>query len=291
MLTRIRARLKMLVPKALKIILHKVHYLVALTKRGAVFLYHRLRGESIYTNRYHHDSGVNFFVPNLRSFERARYAHQKEPITRRFISDIPDGATFWDIGSNIGVFGILAAKRGIRTVCFEPLASNYFALSKNVELNPATFDRIVIVPLALTNASGVETLYCPTTEAGYSGVQFGRTVDERGNEFRAQVKINLLGMSGSAVNEVLPHGFRDPTHIKLDVDGIELEILHGLGPLLSSANLRAVLVEVNLGVEQNLAAITQLMSENGLFNHPKDREQTVLGHRNASCFNYIFRRA
>lgn len=276
--------------KRAKKAINKARYLINFSVRVCEFLYYRIKGRGVYTNQAHSDLGVKFFVPNLRSFERARYAHQKEPMTRRFISEIPHGSTLWDIGSNIGVFGILAAQRGVRTVCFEPLASNYFVLSKNVELNPSILDRVVIVPLALSDKSGVEVLYCPATEAGYSGVQFGRATDERGEEIGQRAKLNVLGISGSAVSEILPLRFRYPTHVKLDVDGIELEILQGLGSLLSCAYLRAVLVEVNLGHEESFSAISQLLNENGLFNCSEDREKTVLGKSNLLCFNYIFRR-
>lgn len=275
--------------RKLRVVLYKLYYSCNRIVKLAIFWYFRLSGGGVL---YNHTLGVKFYIPNFRSFERARHAHQKEPITRRFISEIPDGSTFWDIGSNIGLYGILAAKRtGVNTVCFEPLPANYFILAKNVELNPEVGCQIVIVPLPLTNISGVEVLYCPVTEAGYSGVQFGHCLDESGNDLENPVKINMLGMSGNSVSKILPNSFSRPTHIKLDVDGIELEILSGLGDLLRSKMLKAVLVELNINAQENYFAIQKLLNDNELYNDVDDREQTVLGQGDPSFFNYIFRRA
>lgn len=286
---RIKLLMKVLLPRVLRVVLYKLYYSCSRIVNLAIFwCFRSFRGDCL----YNHKLGVKFYIPNFRSFERARYAHQKEPITRHFISELAEGSTFWDIGSNIGLFGILGAKRkGVKTVCFEPLPANFFILAKNVELNPEVSEQIVIVPLPLTNVSRVEALCCPLTEAGYSGVQFGRSIDESGNEFENPIKINLLGMTGASVSEILPNGFSRPTHIKLDVDGIELEILHGLGDLLRNDALRAVLVEININLQENYFAIQKLLNDNGFYNDVGDREQTVLAHSDPSCYNYIFRRA
>ena len=116
----------------------------------------------------------------------------------------------WDIGANIGVFSLLAAKYGVRVVSFEPLYSNYYVLCKNVEINSDISKLITVLPIALSDISMVDDLYIPTSDEGYSGVSFGEPIDQF-EEFVKTTRYNknleysskssILGMSGDEISK------------------------------------------------------------------------------------------
>ena len=58
---------------------------------------------------------------------------------------------FWDIGANVGLYSIYAAKlKNCEVYAFEPSVFNLEVLSKNIFLNKLT-DNITTISLPLTN--------------------------------------------------------------------------------------------------------------------------------------------
>ena len=67
---------------------------------------------------------------------RARTLFSKEPETIEWIDGFKDGDVFWDVGANIGVYSLYASiGRRIEVLAFEPSASNYLLLNRNIEYN------------------------------------------------------------------------------------------------------------------------------------------------------------
>src|SRR5215510_9943048 len=57
---------------------------------------------------------------------RAKSVLTKEPDTIRWIDSFDRSDVFWDVGANVGVFSLYAARsRGVRVLAFEPSADNY----------------------------------------------------------------------------------------------------------------------------------------------------------------------
>lgn len=249
----------------------------------------RFSGDT-YKNKYHAESGVKFYVPSFRSFERAVDAHSKEKITRDWVASMRPGEVLWDVGANVGVFTLLAAKRNINVVAFEPLYSNYYLLSRNIELNPDVSDKVMALPVALAENNAVDRLYIPTSDPGYSGVSFGQPVNQKGGELDYSHIMNILGLTGNTVGSFLPNGFAKPDYIKIDVDGLEDEILNGLWGVLNNSSLKSILVEVDEDWPEKKMAVEETLKSKGFVNSPEDREPTVVTSRNPSAFNCIFRR-
>ena len=75
-------------------------------------------------------------VPNKLSRYRAETFSSKEPETLVWIDDFPPNSVLWDVGANIGLYSIYAAKRpDIQVVAFEPSIFNLEFLARNVEIN------------------------------------------------------------------------------------------------------------------------------------------------------------
>jgi FkbM family methyltransferase len=77
-----------------------------------------------------------------------------------FLKLVDKSSLFYDIGSNIGYYSLLAAavsKNKIRSYAFEPMPSAFDYLQQNITLNQ--FSNIVPVKLALSDSQGTATFH------------------------------------------------------------------------------------------------------------------------------------
>ena len=79
---------------------------------------------------------LHFMTPTQLLQWRANSALSKEPDTVEWIDCFKSDEVFWDVGANVGIFSLYAARRrGVRVLAFEPSADNYMVLCRNVEMN------------------------------------------------------------------------------------------------------------------------------------------------------------
>jgi FkbM family methyltransferase len=162
----------------------------------------------------------------------------KEPETLDWIDSFTAGDVFFDIGANIGLYSLYAAKAGCRVFAFEPEARNYSRLVANIMRNG--FDRAAAYCLALSDEEKVDHLFVSGSDPGDSQHSFGSP-----NEMfprAGQVPQGCLAMSVDRL--CFDFGLPVPNHIKIDVDGIEERILAGARRVLGDPALRTLLVEV-----------------------------------------------
>ncbi len=159
----------------------------------------------------------------------------KEPWTVRWIEQrLGPGEVLYDIGANVGAYTLLAAvATGARVVAFEPSPANFAALAANVELN-AVGELVVPVPLALGEYTGSAPL---DGDAGLPGraPRLGRVAREEGTTV-------LVDRLDDVIDRFALPG---PDHLKLDVDGAELEVLAGAERLLASGRVQTLMVELD----------------------------------------------
>ena len=160
----------------------------------------------------------------------------KEPWTVRWIEQYlqPD-EVLYDVGANVGAYTLVAAVAvpGARVVAFEPGAANFAALCANLELN-AVGDRVIPVPLALGDRPGSAQL----DGLGVAGAS--RSLNGAAGPERAMT--TLVDRLDDVVGRFeLPA----PDHLKLDVDGGELEVLAGGERLLAGEGVRSAMVELD----------------------------------------------
>lgn len=162
----------------------------------------------------------------------------KEPWTVAWLErSIRPGDVVWDIGANVGVYSLIAARLlgGEGTVvAVEPGYANFAALCDNVLLNRLAA-RVIPLPLVLGETSRTGTL-------DYSDVRPGSALHLLdGNEpaaYRQPVLVHTV--DGVVSTFAVPA----PTLLKLDVDGGEAAVLAGAHATLARAELRSVLVEI-----------------------------------------------
>ena len=84
----------------------------------------------------HNDINMTFSVPNKLNHFRIDTFSEKEPETLEWIDEIPHNSILWDIGANVGLYSIYAAKRrNCQVFAFEPSVFNLELLARNIYLN------------------------------------------------------------------------------------------------------------------------------------------------------------
>ena len=70
---------------------------------------------------------LKFVILGRGASIRAMSALTKQPATIEWIDSFSPGSVFWDVGANVGVYALYAARRGdAKVVAFEPAAVNFF---------------------------------------------------------------------------------------------------------------------------------------------------------------------
>jgi len=211
---------------------------------------------------------------------RAETLLTKEPETISWIDAFDVNDIFWDIGANIGVFTLYAAKKNIKVLAFEPSPSNYFLLNKNIELNNAS-NNVSAICLAFNNTTKLDFLHMSDTRAGSAHSSFSENIDQYGKVFTPVFELAMLGFSVDDFYDRFSPNF--PNHIKIDVDGIEDKIIFGAEKVFSNPNLKSVLIELDPDRPEYTNKIVKKMNEYGL------RGDFIKG-QNASGYNAIFYR-
>ena len=88
-------------------------------------------------------------------------------------------------------------------------------------------------------------MYIPDDSIATSGSQIGQAIDEDNKEFAPAREQSIITKTLNRL--VRSNAF--PTHIKIDVDGHEGEILDGAKEVLSDIRLKSILVEFNNNLE------------------------------------------
>ena len=182
-----------------------------------------------------------FATPNPLCRYRVDTFASKEPETLEWIDSLPERSVLWDVGANVGLYSVYAAKaRRCRVYAFEPSVFNLELLARNIHHNQLQ-ERVTIAPLALGDALAVASFKMTSTEWGGALSGFGHDIDQNGAPIKAVFEYQTIGVSMDQALSLLQ--LPQPDSLKIDVDGIEHLILRGGHDVLSQA--RSVLIEIN----------------------------------------------
>lgn len=139
-------------------------------------------------------------------------------------SILKPGHIFFDIGANIGVFTLLAAKRvgSGRVYAFEPSKLHLEKLYVNLKLN--NFTNIIVNPFGLSNVSGNRDLYIPAGQGPLrnTGMASFYPVEADSKNYVLE-KIFTMRLD----DYVESNDINKIDAIKIDVEGAEMDILEG----------------------------------------------------------------
>jgi FkbM family methyltransferase len=166
------------------------------------------------------------------------------PEVYAWLKSFEPGEVFYDIGANIGMFSLAVAKihgGQVKTYAFEPSFSTFGSLVRNVIGNQFG-DVIIPFSFALGRAQGMRTFNYTDIVSGASVHTLDTVVNQTGEEFKPAFKQRVISYSLDDLVEQFD--FPVPAHVKIDVDGGEMEIIEGMQKILNSPNIKSVLVEV-----------------------------------------------
>lgn len=209
---------------------------------GGKYLFQQLLEAGMEENKAvrHQDTCMVFATPNELCRYRAGSFSSKEPDTLTWLEGIPQDAVLWDVGANVGLYSIYAAKKGARVFAFEPSVFNLELLARNIFMN-GLHGNITIVPVALSNDIGPSLFKMSTTAWGGALSTFGQDFDQHGGRLNSKFEYQTIGVAMDDVVNLL--GIPAPRYIKIDVDGIEHFILRGGAQVLKQVD--SVLIEIN----------------------------------------------
>ncbi len=215
----------------------------------------------LFSPRIHvREGGTRYtFRPKSR-MEIFRYTtfFTKEEGTLKWLRDnTKEGTVFFDIGANIGLYSLYAAKaaKDVQVYSFEPHKLNFATLLENIFLNGLE-KNINPLALALGDSSGLFHLNYNSMESGASLTQLGHTnlSEERTFTPKLSELVNSMSLDKLIESGEVPK----PDMIKIDVDGNELPILRGMTDLLKSGSgPKSLQVEINQGQRNEVAGFMQ----------------------------------
>jgi len=223
---------------------------------------------------------IQLYCPNVKVFKRCESVLRKEPETIEWIATFSPEATMFDIGANIGLYSLIAAKKGLRVVSFEPESQNFAVMNANLHLNSLS-DRISALNIALSDRNCLDYLYMPTFSYGTAFNRFGSPPEETGEMSRNAFKQAVISYTMDDFVKKYPQSV--PTHIKIDVDGIEAKIITGAAETIASPHVQSMLIELTANLEADQKAIEWIQSKGFKIASQTPKADT-------GVYNYIFRR-
>ena len=237
-----------------------------------------------------------FVCTSYREFKRAANLYLKEPGTIAWLQEeLRPGDHFLDVGANVGVFSIFAALLhggSVSVSAVEPHLVNAARLMENVQAS-GVGDRVTVLNCALAEAGGFSDFNYRSWLPASSNSQLARNTDSHGRQFDAAAR-ELKAVA--SVDELVNAGaVPRPNLVKIDVDGIEPQVLSGMKHLLTGdGRPRSLQVEVG---PQTLSIIETQLEQRGYrrearhFSKGGERRLAEAGTEREVSHNVIFRPA
>lgn len=169
----------------------------------------------------------------------------KEPETIEWIKSFDPHGVFFDVGANVGVYSLYAASLWpeMEILAFEPMPVTFSALRHNIRLN-----KYQIIPFqeAVGAFDDSVILEVPDWSSGTTGAQIkheGSDVKHEGSDGITVEMVSIDAVSDGII----------PTHIKIDIDGQELQVVLGMRQTLP--HIKSALVEVSSKSKADIVGI------------------------------------
>lgn len=159
---------------------------------------------------------------------RAHKLGGERELVEQYVGLVDEGMDIWDVGANIGVFSLFAARASAQVHSFEPDPKFAERLKRNVYLN-GWEDSVTIHEMALSDSNGETTLYTD----GVGGMSPGLSKSD--DETRNEVTVDQRRGDGLEI--------RTPDLLKIDVEGAEARVVRGMTGILDRVD--TVMVEIH----------------------------------------------
>lgn len=171
-------------------------------------------------------TSVKIRQEHIGEFDHIRAHHNESWLANELVSELGCDDCFWDVGGNIGIYTLIAAKQGSKVVAFEPWLENAATIEKNLQLNDVSAR---IIPKALSAESGPNEFILDKRQSPGSG---RGSLPDNWQDGETRIVECVRGDKEQQSND-LP----TPSVIKIDVEGAELDVLRGLEEILDTVRV------------------------------------------------------
>ena len=236
----------------------------------------------------HEGIPIVYATPNQHTRWRVDTLFTKEPDTLAWIASFSPADVLVDVGANVGMYTIWAAKtRGVKVFGFEPEAQNYALLNRNIMLNGLE-ERVKAYCLALSDVAGLSELHLSEAIIGGSCHSLGERVDFKHQPMRPAFS---QGCVAARLDDLVAGGsVAQPNHLKIDVDGFEPKVVHGAEQVLRDRRLRSLLVEINHNLTDHRELVVELESLGFRYDPAQVARAERKGGPFEGCAEYVFLR-
>jgi len=154
---------------------------------------------------------------NERVYLFAKTAYILEKDTTEWICSFNKKDIFYDVGCNVGMFSLLAAKNKANVYSFECLPGNLNSLHYNITLNNLN-KNITIIPVALSNNN---------KECFFSARDLTAATARSELSMNSKNQLGFKTVQMTIDTMISLYKLPLPSKVKIDVDGHEKEILFG----------------------------------------------------------------
>lgn len=195
-------------------------------------------------------SGTNIEIKQTTGAEwdHIQAIRNESPVIKDAIERTRSDDIFWDVGANVGAWSCFLGKAGAEIIAFEPIQANQKALLDNLRRNNLEAQ---VVPRALSDKTGDVVMHLDSRGATAGAGRASLLRSWRGS---GESAILVPEVQGADLEKI-----SDPTVLKIDVEGAEVQVLRGLGERLS--NVRLAYVEVH---NSDVDEIYKILSDSGL---------------------------
>lgn len=191
------------------------------------------------------DLAGEFLAADESEYANLRQKEKDCEILRIMTDALPEGGCCWDVGANIGVYSVIAARAvgsAGRVLAFEPEPSSRLRLLANIANNGLS--NVDVAPVALGGQEGtLRMLRGTSTSAGTHRLLQDEEMAARENTLEVRV------VRGDVYRQ--ERNLPEPTLIKIDVEGAELDVLKGLSGTLRAPGCQTVVCEVHFAILQS----------------------------------------
>jgi FkbM family methyltransferase len=192
-------------------------------------------------------------VTSRHDYPGAILGRTEKPLLEWFGKNVKSGETWLDIGAHYGYTALalsrLVGVRG-RVFAFEPMLNTAGSISKTSQINHLT--QLTVVPMALSNCEDLEIDRLQSVRGMLGKVLTELAVDANQGSAAQRPDVMTITFLGARFDWLWPRISGGDTHfdgVKIDVQGMEIQVLKGMLPLLK-ANRPQLLVEIHNGVSR-----------------------------------------
>ena len=212
---------------------------------------------------------IKYNILNKTTLWRAQTLFVKEPITIDWIRKFREKKVFFDVGANVGMYSIYAAlTRNVKVYAFEPESNNFQTLMQNLTIN-SLHENLIPFPIGISNKTEFTKLNIGKFESGSSHHTVGAYQLDHNSLKKISNKISQGIFSTTLDDLCFKWKIPIPSYLKIDVDGIENQIIAESTKTLSNSNLESVLIEINENRIEDIAIINSLKKIG--FNYDQDQ--------------------